>query len=87
MRLAPRIASKRRQDLVLRLGFDCVRYAVLVGERSTKYDEAVIDQSVHEGRGRGPVGLLLQRPGRIPLWAGAVEHDEEHRHARVLAEH
>src|SRR5918999_1949296 len=33
---------------------------------------------------RGPVGLLLQRPRRVPLRAGAKQHDKEHRHGRLL---
>jgi hypothetical protein len=33
----------------------------------------------------GPAGLLLPRPRRVPLRAGAVEYDEERRHGRILS--
>ena len=65
-----------------RLGLDGMHDAELVAERAAEDDEAVVHERVHEGRVRRPAGLLLQRPRRVPLRAGAIEHDEEHRHVR-----
>jgi hypothetical protein len=61
-----------------------VRHTVLIGERPAQDDEARVHEPVHEGRMGRPVGLLLQRPRRVPLRTGAEEHDEERRHPRVL---
>jgi hypothetical protein len=84
MRPAPWIARERGADGVLRLGLHHVHHTVLVGERPAQDDEARVHEAVHEGRVRGPIGLFLQRPRRVPLRAGAAKHDEERRHARVL---
>ena len=81
MRPAPRIALERGADGVLRVGLDGQHHAVLVGEQPAQDDEAGLHELVHEGRVRRPAGLLLQRPRRVPLGAGAEPHDEEHRHA------
>jgi CubicO group peptidase (beta-lactamase class C family) len=82
MRLAPWIARERRPDGVLRLRLDDVHHPLLVGERPAQDDEAGVHEPVHEGRVRGPVGLLFQWPRRVPLGAGAAEYDVESRHAR-----
>src|SRR5262249_10947882 len=58
---APRIACERGPDLALRLCFDGMHDALLVGERAAEEDETRLLEAVHEGRVRGPVGLLLQR--------------------------
>src|SRR5918996_1948042 len=84
VRAGPRIAGERRADGVLGLGLDYLRHAIFVGEGSAQDDETRVDEPVHERRVLGPAGLLLQRLLRVPLWAGAMEHDEEDRHARVL---
>ena len=84
MRLAPWIAREHSPDGILGLGLDHVSRAVLVCERPAQDDEACVHEPVHEGRVRGPFGLLFQRPRRVPLRAGAAKHDEERRHARVL---
>ena len=69
MRLAPGIARERRAYGFLRLGLDCMDDAVLVGERPAENDEARGHEPVHEGRVCVPVGLLLQRTGRVPVRA------------------
>src|SRR5919106_6310052 len=84
MGLAPRIARERRADLVLGFGLDDMHDAVLVGERAAQDDEPLVHKSVHEGCVHRPVGLLLERPRRVPLRARAQEYDVEHRHARLL---
>src|ERR671918_2083116 len=83
MRLAPGIAREGGSDLVLRVGLDRVHHAVLVGERTAQDDEAGVHQPVHEGRVLGPTRLLLEWPRRVPLRAGAEDHDVEHRHDRA----
>jgi hypothetical protein len=85
MRLAPRIARQYRADDILRLGFDGEDHALLIGERSAQDDKACVHEPVHEGGVRGPVGLLLHRPRRVLLRPRAANHDEEHRHARILS--
>jgi hypothetical protein len=81
MRFAPRIAPERGANGILRLGLNGVHHAVLVGERSAQDDEARVNEPVHERCVRGPAGLLLQRPRRVPLRAGATKHYEERSHA------
>jgi len=83
--LAPRIARERGADGVLRFGLDDEYHSVLVGERPAQDDEARVHEPIHEGRVRGPVGLLLHRPRRVPLRAVAVAHDDERRHGRILS--
>ena len=61
-----------------------MHHAVVVTERAAQDDEARVHEPVHERRVREPVGLLLHRPRRGPLRAGAAEQDEESRHARIL---
>ena len=73
VRLTPGVACEGCADGVLGGGLDGMYDAVLVGERTAQDDEAVLDEPVHERRVGGPVGLLLERPRRIPLRAGAVE--------------
>jgi hypothetical protein len=86
MSLAPRIARERCTDGALRLGFDDVHHAVLVGERPAQDDEVRIHEPVHERRVRGPVGLLLQRPRPVPPGTRPVEDDVEGGHARAAAQ-
>ena len=69
MRPAPGIARERCAYGPLRLGLDHVHDAVLVGERPAEDDEARVHEPVHEGRVCVPVGLLLQRTGRVPVRA------------------
>src|SRR5262249_31691592 len=80
MSLAPRVASERGADLILRICLHHVHDSVLVGERPAQNDEAGVDEPVHEGRVRCPVGLLLEGTCRVPLGTGAAEHDVERRH-------
>jgi hypothetical protein len=54
---------------------------VLVGERPTQHDEAGVDETIHEGRVRRPVRLLLEWPRWVPPGARSNLHDEERRHA------
>ncbi len=62
MRLAPRIAGQRGPDGLLGLRLDRVRDPELGGgERPAEDDEALVDEAVHEGRMRLPVGLLRER--------------------------
>jgi 5-methyltetrahydropteroyltriglutamate--homocysteine methyltransferase len=85
MRPAPGIARERRSHRVLGLGLYGEHDAVLVGERPAEDDEPLVDEPVHEGRVRGPVGLLLERTRAVPAWPGTKPHDKEHRHPSVLA--
>ena len=66
MRLDPRIARERRANGALRLGLYDVLDAVLIHERPAEDDEPCLDEPVHEGRVRRPVGLLFQRARRVP---------------------
>src|SRR5205814_2303835 len=75
------VSGERGPDCRFRLGFDDVDHAVLVGQRPAQDEEAGVHEPVHEGRVLGPARLLLERPRRIPLRAGAGEHDEEGGHA------
>ena len=52
--------------------------AHLVAEHASQHDEAVVDETVHEGRVLGPAGLLLERLRVVVLGARAAEDDEEH---------
>src|ERR687887_1482201 len=66
MGLAPRIASPRGADHVLRLRLDGMRHAPVAGERPTEDDEPGRFELVHVRRVLGPARLLLHRLGRIP---------------------
>ena len=50
MRLAPWISAERGANGLFRLGLHRVHDAVLVGERPAQDDEALIDETIHEGR-------------------------------------
>ena len=84
MRFAPRIARQGVADGVLRLSFDDVHDAVAGRQRAAQNDKACIHQPVHEGGVRGPVGLLLEGSGSIPLRSRATDHDDEHGHHWTL---
>ena len=85
MRLAPRVTRQRGPDVVLSRRPRRRAPPEVVVERPAQDDESGLDEVVHEGRVGGPVGLLLQRPRRVPLRASAAEHDVEHRHTGVLS--
>jgi hypothetical protein len=86
MSLAPGIAREGGAHSLLRLGLDREYDARFVGERAAENHETLVEEPIHERRVRRPVGLLLERPRRIPLRAGAAEHDEEHVRILVAAE-
>jgi hypothetical protein len=52
--------------------------ADFVAEHAAEYDDAVLDEAVHEGRVLRPTGLLLERLRMVVLGPGAPQDDEEH---------
>ena len=67
VRLAPRIARERVAHGLLRVRFDSVRHAAVVGQRAAEDEEAVPHERVHEDGVLGPQRLLLQRSRAVEL--------------------
>jgi len=63
----PRIAGQRGPDGILRLCLQRKYHAVLVSERPTQDDDALLHPLVHVRRVRGIAGLLFQRDRGVPL--------------------
>src|SRR4051812_3940488 len=78
VRAAPRVLREAVPDVVLRRRLDHEHDAVLVGQRASKHDEAVVHERVHERRVGRPPGLRLQPAGGVPRRARAAQDDEKH---------
>jgi hypothetical protein len=81
--LRPWVCGQLCSYRVLIRGLDDVQGLFTVTNRAAQNDEAVIDEPVHEGRMRGPAGLLPDRARGVPAWAVDQPHREVG-HARSI---